>query len=226
MELLHARCAGLDVHATNVVACVRIADSRAVTYEYRTVPTTTRGLLELADWLTAHARTHVVLESTGVYWKPVWHILEGQFSLTLANAMHVRNVPGRKSDKNDATWLADLLAMGLIRGSFVPPASVQALRDLTRTRKQFVRELARHTQRIQKTLEDANVKLTEAISDVLGVSGPRDAQRLHRRRDRSRAASRLGERTIEGVAYAAGRRAARPSDAASSVHAHPASHAD
>jgi len=171
MELLHARCAGLDVHATNVVACVRIADSRAVTYEYRTVPTTTRGLLELADWLTAHACTHVVLESTGVYWKPVWHILEGQFSLTLANAMHVRNVPGRKSDKNDATWLADLLAMGLIRGSFVPPASVQALRDLTRTRKQFVRELARHTQRIQKTLEDANVKLTEAISDVLGVSG-------------------------------------------------------
>ena len=171
MELLYARCAGLDVHATNVVACVRIAASGAVTYEYRTVSTTTRGLLELVDWLTAHACTHVVLESTGVYWKPVWHILEGQFSLTLANAMHVRNVPGRKSDKNDATWLADLLAMGLIRGSFVPPAPVQALRDLTRTRKQFVRELARHTQRIQKTLEDANVKLTEAISDVLGVSG-------------------------------------------------------
>ena len=171
MELLHARCAGLDVHATNVVACVRIATPGAVTYEYRTTPTTTRGLLELADWLTAHACTHVVLESTGVYWKPVWHILNGHFSLTLANAMHVRNVPGRKSDKNDATWLADLLAMGLIRGSFVPPASVQALRDLTRTRKQFVRELARHTQRIQKTLEDANVKLTEAISDVLGVSG-------------------------------------------------------
>jgi transposase len=171
MELLHARCAGLDVHATNVVACVRIAAGGAVTYEYRTVPTTTRGLLELADWLTAHACTHVVLESTGVYWKPVWHILEGQFSLTLANAMHVRNVPGRKSDKNDATWLADLLAMGLIRGSFVPPAPVQALRDLTRTRKQFVREMARHTQRIQKTLEDANVKLTEAISDVRGVSG-------------------------------------------------------
>ena len=144
MELLHARCAGLDVHATNVVACVRVTATGAVTYEYRTVPTTTRGLLELADWLASHACTHLVLESTGVYWKPVWHILEGQFSLTLANAMHVRNVPGRKSDKNDATWLADLLAMGLIRGSFVPPASVQALRDLTRTRKQFVRELARH----------------------------------------------------------------------------------
>lgn len=171
MELLHARCAGLDVHATNVVACVRIATSGAVAYEYRTVSTTTRGLLELADWLAAHACTHVVLESTGVYWKPVWHVLEGQFSLTLANAMHVRNVPGRKSDKNDATWLADLLAMGLIRGSFVPPTPIQELRDLTRTRKQLVREVARHTQRIQKTLEDANVKLTEAISDILGASG-------------------------------------------------------
>ena len=99
MELLHARCAGLDVRATNVVACVRIATSGAVRYEYRTVPTTTRGLLELADWLTAHACTHAVLESTGVYWKPVWHILEGQFSLTLANAMHVRNVPGRKTTR-------------------------------------------------------------------------------------------------------------------------------
>ena len=111
------------------------------------------------------------MESTGVYWKPVWHILEGQFALTLANAMHVRNIPGRKSDKKDAMWLADLLAMGLIRSSFVPPAPIHDLRDLTRTRKQLVREMARHTQRVQKTLEDANVKLTEAISDVLGVSG-------------------------------------------------------
>ncbi len=111
------------------------------------------------------------MESTGVYWKPVWHMLEGQFELTLANAMHVRNVPGRKSDMKDARWLADLLAMGLIRSSFVPPARIQELRDLTRTRKQLVREIARHTQRIQKTLEDANVKLTEAISDILGRSG-------------------------------------------------------
>lgn len=171
MELLYARCAGLDVHATTVVACVRIATSGAVTYEHRTVSTTTRGLLELADWLAVRGCTHVVLESTGVYWKPVWHILEGQFSLTLANAMHVRNVPGRKSDKNDAAWLADLLAMGLIRGSFVPPTPIQELRDLTRTRKQLVREIGRHTQRIQKTLEDANVKLTEAISDILGATG-------------------------------------------------------
>jgi transposase len=171
MELLYARCAGLDVHSANVVACARIATGGTVTYHHRTVSTTTKGLLELAEWLSTQGCTHVVMESTGVYWKPVWHILEGQFALTLANAMHVRNIPGRKSDKKDAMWLADLLAMGLIRSSFVPPAPIHDLRDLTRTRKQLVREMARHTQRVQKTLEDANVKLTEAISDVLGVSG-------------------------------------------------------
>jgi transposase len=111
------------------------------------------------------------MEATGVYWNPVWHVLEAHVTLVLANAMHIRNIPGRKSDKNDAQWMADLLAMGLIRSSFVPPAPVQELRDLTRTRKQLVREIARHTQRMQKTLEDANIKLTEAISDILGTSG-------------------------------------------------------
>jgi transposase len=171
MEVLYARCAGLDVHATNVVACVRIAAGAKVTYEHHTVSTTTHGLLELAEWLTARACTHVALEATGVYWKPVWHVLEDHFTLVLANAMHIRNIPGRKSDKNDAMWIADLLALGLIRSSFVPPAPIQELRDLTRTRKQLVREMARHTQRIQKTLEDANIKLTEVVSDILGVSG-------------------------------------------------------
>ena len=171
MEVLYPRCAGLDVHAANVVACVRIATGGTVTYEHRTVSTTTRGLLELADWLTAQGVTHVAMEATGVYWKPVWHVLEDHCTLILANAMHIRNIPGRKSDKNDATWIADLLALGLIRSSFVPPAPIQDLRDLTRTRKQLVREMARHTQRIQKTLEDANVKLTEVLSDILGTSG-------------------------------------------------------
>jgi transposase len=171
MEVLYPRCAGLDVHAKTVVACVRIASGATVTYEHRTVATTTRGLLTLADWLTAHAVTHVAMEATGVYWKPVWHVLEGHATLVLANAMHIRNIPGRKSDMNDATWISDLLALGLIRSSFVPPAPIQELRDLTRTRKQLVREIARHTQRIQKTLEDANVKLTEVISDILGTSG-------------------------------------------------------
>jgi len=171
MQLLYARCGGLDVHARQVVACARIVVNQTVTYHQLTVPTTTRGLLELADWLTGHAVTHVAMEATGVYWKPVWHLLEGQFDLLLANAQHVRNVPGRKSDVKDAQWLADLLAVGLIRGSFVPPAPIQELRDLTRTRKQLVREVGRHTQRLQKVLEDANIKLAETISDIRGQSG-------------------------------------------------------
>jgi len=171
MQLMYARCAGLDVHARQVVACVRIVVKATVTYEHLTVPTTTRGLLELADWLSGHEVTHVVMEATGVYWKPVWHLLEGQVELLLANAQHVQNVPGRKSDVNDAQWLADLLAVGLIRGSFVPPAAIQALRDLTRTRKQLVRETGRHTQRLQKILEDANIKPAETLSDIRGKSG-------------------------------------------------------
>jgi transposase len=171
MEVLYPRCAGVDVHAGSVTACVRIASGADVAYQHRTVSATTQGLLELADWLAAAGCTHVAMEATGVYWKPVWHVLEGHFTLVLANAMHIRNVPGRKSDTNDATWIADLLAHGLIRGSFVPPAPIQELRDLTRTRKQLVGEIARHTLRIQKTLEDANLKLTQVVSDILGTSG-------------------------------------------------------
>jgi transposase len=171
MEVLYPRCAGLDVHQGSVVACVRIANGARASHEVRTFETTTKGLLALADWLREAGCTHVAMESTGVYWKPVWHVLEGDFERVLANATHIRNVPGRKTDVNDATWIADLLAHGLIRGSFVPPAEVQELRDLTRTRKQLVRELARHTQRIQKTLEDANIKIVGVISDILGTSG-------------------------------------------------------
>lgn len=171
MDLVYARCAGLDVHATTVVACARIATGGTVTYERLTVSTSTRGLLQLVDWLTTKGVTHAAMEATGVYWRPVWHVLEGSCTLILAHAQHIRNIPGRKSDKNDAAWIADLLALGLIPGSFVPPAAIQELRDLTRTRKQLVREIARHTQRVQKILEDANVKLTEAISDILGATG-------------------------------------------------------
>jgi transposase len=171
MEVLYPRCAGLDVHAGSVTACARIARGGEVTYQHRTVPTTTRGLLELDEWLAGHDCTHVAMEATGIYWKPVWHVLEAHFALVLANAMHIRNIPGRKSDVNDATWIADLLAHGLIRSSFVPPAPIQELRDLTRTRRQLVREAGRHVLRIQKTLEDANLKLTQVMSDILGVSG-------------------------------------------------------
>jgi transposase len=155
-----------------VTACRRIVlEGGKATHEVRSFSTTTSGLLGLSEWLTEVECTHVVMEATGVYWKPVWHILEGSFELVLANAQHVRNVPGRKSDVNDAMWLADLLAHGLVRGSFVPPTPVQEMRDLTRTRKQLVREIAQHTQRIHKTLEDANVKVTSVISNIIGKSG-------------------------------------------------------
>lgn len=171
MEVVHERCAGLDVHQQTVVACARVVSAGKIQQEVKTFDTTTQGLLALCDWLTTHGCTHVAMESTGVYWKPVWHVLDTSFELILANATHIRNVPGRKTDVNDATWIADLLAHGLIRASFVPPTPVQELRDLTRTRKQLVREVAQHTQRIQKTLEDANVKITGVISNVLGTSG-------------------------------------------------------
>jgi transposase len=171
MEVIYRRCAGLDVHKETVVACVRIANHGAPTQEVRTFTTTTSGLLGLVDWLDGYAVEHVAMEATGVYWKPVWHVLEGHFELILANAAHVKNVPGRKTDVNDATWLADLLAHGLIRASFVPPIAVQNLRALTRTRKQFVRERSAHIQRIEKVLEDANLKLGVVLTDIMGKSG-------------------------------------------------------
>lgn len=118
--------------------------------ETRSFPTTTSGLLALGAWLDAHGCTHVAMETTGVYWRPAWHVLEGRFALVLANAQHIKNVPGRKTDVNDAMWIADLPAHGLIRASFVPPAPIQELRDLTRTRKQLVRETCQHALRIQR----------------------------------------------------------------------------
>jgi transposase len=174
MEVLHERCAGLDVHKDTVVACVRIAQGGQVIREIRTFKTTTRELLALADWLDSHGVKHVAMEATGIYWKPVWHILsDGEFDLVLANAAHVKNVPGRKSDVKDSEWLADLAAHGLIRASFVPGTQTQELRGLLRTRKQLVRERSSHTLRMQKTLEDANIKLASTISDILGLSGRR-----------------------------------------------------
>jgi transposase len=171
MDVICPRCAGLDVHKQTVVACVRIAGSGPWVQEVQTFETTTSGLLELCDWLESFGVQHVAMEATGVYWKPVWHVLEGHFELVLANAAHVRGVPGRKTDVNDAMWLADLLAHGLIRASFVPPAAVQDLRSLTRTRKQFVRERSSHVLRIDKLLEDANLKLGVVLTDIMGKSG-------------------------------------------------------
>jgi transposase len=172
MELLHRRCAGIDVHKRTVVAAVRLAEGGKVISEVRTFATTTTGLLALSDWLCETGCTQVAMEATGVYWKPVWHVLsDGELELVLANAAHVKNVPGRKTDVSDAAWLADLLAHGLIRASFVPDGQTQELRALLRTRKQLVREKTRHAQRIHKTLEDANIKLDAVLSNVLGKSG-------------------------------------------------------
>lgn len=171
MEVVHSRCAGLDVHKKTVVACVRaVVDGKAAT-ETRTFGTMTRDLLALSDWLTECQVAVVAMEATGVYWKPVWHVLEGQFELVLANAAHVKNVPGRKTDVQDAQWLAELVAHGLIQASFVPPQPIQQMRELTRTRKQLIREICQHTQRVQKVLEDANIKVDSVVSDLLGVSG-------------------------------------------------------
>jgi transposase len=173
MEVLHPRCVGLDVHSRTVVACVRLAQGADVDYELETFGTTTSELFRLRDWVEARSCTHGVMEATGVYWKPVWHVLEGGIELILANAAHVKNLPGRKTDASDAQWLADLLAHGLVAASFVPDTNIQDLRALTRTRKQLVRERVSHVQRIQKVLEDANIKLTQVVSDVVGVSGRR-----------------------------------------------------
>jgi transposase len=172
MEVLHPRCAGLDVHKATVVAAVRLVAGREIVREVRTFATTTASLLELAEWLAAQGCTCVAMEATGVYWKPVWHILaEHGFALVLANPAQVKNVPGRKTDVNDAAWLAELLAHGLVRASFVPDAPTAELRSLLRTRKQLVRERASHVLRLQKALEDANIKLDGVVTDLLGKSG-------------------------------------------------------
>jgi transposase len=172
MDILYSACAGLDVHKETVVACVRRADARGkVRTQTRTFGTMTAHLLDLADWLAGQGVTHVAMESTGVYWKPVWNLLEGQFQALLVNAQHIKQVPGRKTDVKDAEWIAELLQLGLLRGSFVPATPQRALRDLTRQRRQLIQGRATVANRVQKVLEDANIKLGSVASDVLGASG-------------------------------------------------------
>jgi transposase len=179
MEVMHERVAGLDVHKAMIVACVRITAGGKISRECRTFETTTAGLEALLGWLTASGCSHVAMEATGVYWKPVWNILsDGAFELIVANAAHIKNVPGRKTDINDAMWIADLVACGLVKASFVPEQQIQELRSLLRARKQLTREQTSHIQRIQKTLEEANIKLDAVISDILGVSGRRIIQAM------------------------------------------------
>jgi transposase len=174
MEVLVDRVAGLDVHQKTVVACVRTPGEGRTKRcsEVRTFTTFEGQLRALRAWLVEHGVTHVAMEATGVFWKPVWHVLDGSFEeLLLVNPAHIKNVPGRKTDVNDATWIAQLLECGLLRGSFVPPVEIRELRDITRYRRQLIEERSREIQRLQKTLEDANVKLTSVASDVLGVTG-------------------------------------------------------
>ena len=174
MEILVSSCAGLDVHKDTVVVCLRRLQPRRkhkVLSEVRTFGTTTGQILELADWLAEAGVTQVAMESTGVYWKPIWNLLEGQFQMLLVNARHIKQLPGRKTDVKDCEWIAELLQHGLLRSSFVPPPPQRALRELTRQRRQLIQTKASVANRIQKVLEDANIKLASVATDILGVSG-------------------------------------------------------
>src|SRR6516225_9965910 len=172
MDTLYPRCAGIDVHKNTVVVCVRCADRPGKGFEeVRTFSTMTRDLLALSDWLADHGVTHVAMESTGVYWKPVFNILGGRVEVILVNAEHIKQVPGRKTDVKDCQWIAQLLQHGLLKASFVPSEPIRELRDLTRQRTQLIQERSAAANRIQKVLEDANVKLASVATDVLGVSG-------------------------------------------------------
>lgn len=179
MRMIHQRCAGLDVHKRTVVACrLRVNGEGVVEQEVKTFGTMTGELLQLVDWLLAWEVTQVAMESTGEYWKPVYNLLEGNVQVVLVNAQHVKHVPGRKTDVQDAEWLAELLSYGLLKASFIPPKPQREVRDLTRYRRTLVEERVRLVNRVQKVLESANIKLASVATDVLGVSGRRMLEAL------------------------------------------------
>ena len=172
MDQLIERCCGLDVHRDTVAACVRVPGPNGKRQqEVRTFRTTAAELLALRDWLEAHGVTHVAMESTGVYWKPVFYVLEEAFTCLLVNATHIKQVPGRKTDVKDSVWIAQCLECGLLRGSFVPPAPIRELRDLTRHRRVLIQERTRAANRLHKLLQDAGIKLASVATNILGVSG-------------------------------------------------------
>src|SRR3989440_2417878 len=172
LPVLYARCAGLDVHKKTVVACILLtAPSGRVTQQVRTFSTTTVGLQALADWLASQGITHVAMESTGIYWRPVFNLLEGRFEVILVNGQHMKAIPGHKTDIKDSEWIAQLLSHGLLKASFIPPKPIRDLRDLVRSRKSLVQERTRAINRVQKVLETANITLSSVASDVLGKSG-------------------------------------------------------
>ncbi|EJR92442.1 hypothetical protein IKG_05641 [Bacillus cereus VD200] len=179
METLHSHCAGLDIHQKEIVFCTYIGSSNEeLIKEIRTFSTMTKNLYEMLQWLEELNITHLAMESTGIYWKPVFNILEDYFEITLANAQRIKNVPGRKTDVADAEWIAKLLRYGLIEKSFVPPVDIRELRDLTRLRKKMIGNMTAEKNRIQKTLECSNIKLGSVISDIFGVSGRKLLTRL------------------------------------------------
>jgi transposase len=175
MEILVDRACGIDVHKATVVACIM---GTGITKEIRTYTTMTNDLIRLKNWLRDNLITHVAMESTGVYWKPVFNILEESFEVILVNARHVKNVPGRKTDVKDAEWLCKLLRSGLVRGSFIPPKEVRELRDLTRYKRKLIQTITSEKQRVEKILEDANIKLSSIASDTFGTSGKRIIEEL------------------------------------------------
>ena len=204
MEVLHERVAGLDVHKDSVVACVRVMSGGKAKRECRTFDTTTAGLEALRDWLISCGCTLVAMEATGVYWMPIWKILlEGAFEMNIANARHIKGVPGRKTDMNDAMWIADLAAYGLIKASFVPDEEFHELRTLMRTRKQFVREQTSHVQRIQKTLTEANIRSGFGDQRHHGRQWPAHDRGDDRGRSRSGQAGGPGRPAAEGHAEGA-----------------------
>jgi len=199
MESLIPRCAGLDVHKESVEACVRRREANdQLRKETRHWGTMTRDIQAMADWMAAQGVTHVAMESTGVYWKPIYNILETRFTVLLVNARHLKQVPGRKSDLRDCEWIAQLLQHGLLKGSFIPPRPQRDLRDLTRHRTQLVEEKGRTINRLHKILEDANIKLASVASDILGVSGRAMLQALIDGRQDPQQLADLAQRQLRG----------------------------
>jgi transposase len=199
MDVLHSHCAGVDVHKKTVVVCRLTADaSGQVVSETRTFATFTRDLLALSDWLQAGGVTHVAMESSGEYWKPLYNVLEGQYEVLVVNAQHMKAVPGRKTDVSDAAWIADLLRHGLLRGSFIPDPQQRDLRDLTRLRSTIVAERARLINRLQKVLEGANIKLASVVSDISGVSAQAMLRELAAGNDDVQALVQLAKGQLRG----------------------------
>lgn len=179
MDAIFERCCGIDVHKKTIAVCLMVGSAgQKPKTTIKSFGTMTHELIACRDWLASEGCTHVVLESTGVYWKPVFNVLEQRMEVILANARHVKNVPGRKTDVRDCQWLCQLLRHGLIRGSFIPPKPVRELRDLTRYRKKLIQQRASEFNRVQKFLEEANIKLSSVVSDINGVSAQQMIQHL------------------------------------------------